>query len=62
MPDSRYRQNLQGEYERLQYLWGEEIYKEHPNWEQLFQWEEELQAVEQELAQFDLGDFLEGKL
>jgi hypothetical protein len=58
MPDSPYRQRLQAEYERLRYLWEEEILSEHPNWEQLDQWDVELRAVEQELAQLELEDLL----
>src|SRR5690348_3743354 len=37
-------EDLKGEYERLLYLWAEELYSEHPDWDKLDQWNEELKG------------------
>lgn len=48
-------EDLKGEYERLLYLWGEELYSDRPDWEKLDQWNEELKGVEGQLALLDLN-------
>ena len=39
---------------RLQYLWVEELYSEHPDWEQMERWNEELKGLEEELAGMEM--------
>ncbi|HVB28836.1 MAG TPA: hypothetical protein VNG91_03385 [Terriglobia bacterium] len=46
----RYLEEVREEYDRLQHLWVEELYSEHPDWEQMEQWNEELKGLEEELA------------
>ena len=44
MSTSSERQRLEGEYERLNYLWEEEVFSAHPDWEELEQWDLELRG------------------
>ena len=44
MSNSSERQRLEGEYERLNYLWEEEVFSAHPDWEELEQWDLELRG------------------
>ena len=59
MSTSSERQRLEGEYERLNYLWEEEVFSAHPDWEELEQWDLELRGVEHGLARLDREDRLE---
>src|SRR5436309_14142088 len=42
MSTSSERQRLEAEYARLNYLWEEEVFSAHPDWEELEQWDLEL--------------------
>ena len=53
MSTSSERQRLEAEYERLNYLWEEEVFSAHPDWEELEQWDLELQGVERALARLE---------
>ena len=47
------RQRLEAEYQDLNYLWEEEVFSAHPDWEKLEQWDLELQGVEHGLARLE---------
>ena len=47
------RQRLEAEYQDLNYLWEEEVFSAHPDWEKLEQWDLELQGVEHALARLE---------
>jgi len=47
------RQRLEAEYQDLNYLWEEEVFSSHPDWEKLEQWDLELQGVEHGLARLE---------
>jgi len=59
MSTSSERQRLEGEYERLNYLWEEEVFSAHPDWEELEQWDLELRGVKHGLARLEREDRLE---
>lgn len=45
------------EYDRLQYLWGEELYSDSPDWEQMEEWNKELKDLEEELAGMEVDEW-----
>jgi hypothetical protein len=47
------RQRLEAEYRDLNYLWEEEVFSAHPDWEKLEQWDLELLGVEHGLARLE---------
>ena len=47
------RQRLEAEYQDLNYLWEEEVFSAHPDWEELEQWDLELRGVEHWLARLE---------
>ncbi len=53
MSASSERQRLEAEYQDLNYLWEEEVFSAHPDWEKLEQWDLELQRVEHALARLE---------
>ena len=52
------RQRLEAEYQDLNYLWEEEVFSAHPDWEKLEQWDLELQGVEHGLARLEWEETL----
>ncbi len=47
------QEGLEAECRRLEFLWEEELFSEHPDWEQLYQLELELEGVEEALARLE---------
>ena len=53
----RYLSEVREEYDRLQYLWGEELYSDSPDWEQMEQWNTELKGLEEQLAGTEVDEW-----